>query len=144
MLFRSGWSVAGNDKYVVYGGEFPTVNGVKQQGLVRFAVRGIAPAKEGPRFVGGSLKPRLVPVSSSAVRVSWPAGFDRDSRVLTYRVVRDGASATPVHTTTAVSNWWTLPMLGFVDSGLATGTHTYQVVVNDSDGNRVYGSTASV
>ena len=76
--FQAGWNVTGNAQYVVYGGEFPTVNGVAQQGLVRFAVRPIAPTREGPRFAGGSFVPRIVPVSSTAVRVSWPAGFDRD------------------------------------------------------------------
>jgi len=142
--YQAGWSVTGTKDYIVYGGEFPSVNGVGQQGLVRFAVRPIAPAKEGPRFVGGSIVPRLLSVSSTAVRVSWPAGYDRDSRVLTYRVIRDGAYGSPVHTTTAASNWWTMPMLGFVDSGLTSGTHTYQVVVSDADGNQVFGGRASV
>ena len=35
-------------KYISYGGEFPTVNGTKQQGLVRFAISSIAPNKVGP------------------------------------------------------------------------------------------------
>ena len=34
---QAAWSVSGNAKYISYGGEFPTVNGTKQQGLVRFA-----------------------------------------------------------------------------------------------------------
>ena len=33
---QAAWSVAANDQYVVLGGEFPTVNGDGQQGLVRF------------------------------------------------------------------------------------------------------------
>ena len=45
---RPRWSVTGNAEYVVYGGEFPTVNGIAQQGLVRFAVKTIAPNKVGP------------------------------------------------------------------------------------------------
>ena len=73
--------------------------------------------------------------------MSWPAGYDRDSRVLTYRVTRNG---TTVHTTSAASNWWTLPTLGFVDSGLPNGSHSYQLVVSDSDGNQVFGGSASV
>lgn len=141
---QAGWNVTGNASYVVFGGEFPTVNGVGQQGLVRFAVRPIAPAKEGPRFVGGSIVPRLVPVASNAVKVTWPAGYDRDSRVLTYRVIRDGAFGSPVHTTTAASNWWTLPLMGFVDTNVPAGSHSYQVVINDSDGNQVFGGSASV
>ena len=35
---QAAWNVTGNGQYVVEGGEFPTVNGVGQQGLVRFAV----------------------------------------------------------------------------------------------------------
>ena len=35
----------------LYGGEFTAVNGVRQQGLVRYAVRSIAPNKQGPRPV---------------------------------------------------------------------------------------------
>ena len=34
------WSVTGNADYVVYGGEFTTVNFKAQQGLVRFARTG--------------------------------------------------------------------------------------------------------
>ena len=36
----AGWSVTGNNDYIAFGGEFPRVNGVDQQGLVRFARRG--------------------------------------------------------------------------------------------------------
>ena len=48
---QAAWSVTGNTSYVALGGEFPTVNGTAQQGLVRFAVRSIAPNKVGPRPV---------------------------------------------------------------------------------------------
>ncbi len=56
----------GNSDYVVFGGEFPRVNGVGQQGLVRFAKRPIAPgASEGPRFAATPLVPTLVPTSTT-------------------------------------------------------------------------------
>ncbi|KQZ89374.1 hypothetical protein ASD62_08725 [Phycicoccus sp. Root563] len=143
--FQAGWSVVGNDDYILYGGEFPKVNGVGQQGLVRFARKPIAPAKQGPLFATGVFTPRLVPTSSSAVRVSWAAGYDRDDLFLTYRVVRGGAYGSPRYTTTAPSNWWNLPALGFVDTGLTPGaTYTYQLVANDDDGNTVYGATTTV
>ncbi|WP_256794747.1 LamG-like jellyroll fold domain-containing protein [Terrabacter sp. Ter38] len=143
--YQAGWSVSGNEDYVVYGGEFPTVNGVGQQGLVRFARRPIAPAREGPRFTGGTFTPRLVPTSTSTLRVSWTAGYDRDSYNLTYRVIRNGAQGSPVHTTTVGSTWWSRPALGFVDTGLTPGaTYSYQLVANDSDGNTVFGASASV
>ena len=35
-------------------------------------------------------------------------------------------------------------MMGFVDTGLTSGTHSYQVVASDSDGNRVFGSRTTV
>lgn len=35
------WTVEGNDKYIVFGGEFTKVNGRDQQGLTRFAKKGI-------------------------------------------------------------------------------------------------------
>ena len=141
---QAGWSVAGNDDYVVLGGEFPRVNRVGQQGLVRFARRSMAPRAEGPKFPVG-LTPTLVPTSATSVRVSWPPGVDRDDLALTYKLIRDGATATPIYTTTASSNLWTLPALGYKDTGLAPGsTHKYRVIANDPDGNTIYGGTASV
>ena len=143
--YQAGWNVAGTDDYILYGGEFPTVNGVGQQGLVRFARTPISPARQGPQFTGGAFIPRLVPTSSSTLRVSWAAGFDRDDFDLGYRVIRDGAWGTPRHTTTSRSNWWNVPALGFVDTGLTPGaTYRYQLVANDDDGNTVYGGSATV
>ena len=40
---QAAWDVTGNNDYVVFGGEFPRVNSVGQQGLVRFARRAICP-----------------------------------------------------------------------------------------------------
>jgi PKD repeat protein len=112
---------------------------------VRFATKPLAPSREGPRFVDNAIVPTLVATSATSVRVSFPAGFDRDNRNLRYRVIRDGAFGTPVYDTSADSNWWTLPQMGFVDTGLAAGsTHSYQVRINDPDGNEVIGASASV
>ena len=73
--YQAGWNIAGNNDYVVFGGEFPTVNGVGQQGLVRFARRGLAPNKEGPRFSGGTFVPAAGPdlVLDRAGRAGTPA-----------------------------------------------------------------------
>src|SRR3954468_11742552 len=51
---QAAWSIAGTKDYVVVGGEFPKVNGVAQQGLVRFAVRSTAPNKVGPALTGSA------------------------------------------------------------------------------------------
>ena len=39
---QAAWSVTGNSDYIVMGGEFPKVNNTGQQGLVRFARKGLA------------------------------------------------------------------------------------------------------
>ncbi|MBA3803553.1 MAG: cell surface protein, partial [Acidimicrobiia bacterium] len=139
---QGGWHVTGNGNYVVMGGEFPRVNGVSQQGLTRFAKRPIATNQQGPRFNNGQFVPTVQATSTTAARVSWTAGFDRDDYTLTYRVRRNN---TYVHTTTANSNWWTLPAVGFVDTGLTPGaTYNYQIVANDPGGNTVFGSSVSI
>ena len=48
--YQAGWAVTGNDDFIVFGGEFPRVNGTAQQGLVRFGKRPVAPGIQGPRF----------------------------------------------------------------------------------------------
>ena len=92
---QAGWTVTGNDQYVIYGGEFPTANGVTQQGLVRYAVSSIAPNKIGPEITGSARNPTLTSVRPGEVRVSWLANWDRDNEQLTYKVIRDGITATP-------------------------------------------------
>ncbi len=57
---QATWTVSGNSQYVVYGGEFPKVNGVPQQGLVRYAVRSIAPNKQGPKNPGADFDPKAI------------------------------------------------------------------------------------
>ena len=84
------------------------------------------PKAEGPRFVDhpvrahGWCRRRPRPL-----RVSWPAGYDRDDRTLTYKAIRTGAP-TPRHQVDANSQWWNLPQLGFTDTGLTPGA-TYSV-----------------
>jgi len=142
--YQAGWNVTGNSDYVVVGGEFPRVNGAAQQGLVRFARRPISPRLQGPRFTNGQIVPTLVPRSPNSVRVSWVAGFDRDDLSLQYTVYRADTS-TPRYSTSANSNWWMTPSLGFVDSGLTPGaTYSYRIVVKDSDNNVVNGGSVSV
>ncbi|MBA3801671.1 MAG: PKD domain-containing protein [Acidimicrobiia bacterium] len=141
---QAGWHVTGNDDYVVVGGEFPRVNGAGQQGLVRFARRPISPRREGPRFTNNRFAPTLVPRTPTSLRVSWTAGFDRDDLALHYTVYR-ADTTTARYTTTASSNWWMTPSLGFVDTGLTPGaTYSYRIVVKDSDNNVVNSSSVSV
>jgi hypothetical protein len=140
--YQAAWTVTGNSNYLVLGGEFPTVNGIAQQGLVRFAIRALAPNRVGPRS-SSSLTPTATAPGSGTVRVAWRTTWDMDNQTLTYRVLRD-AGTTPIYTATARSNFWQLPSMAFVDSGLARGSvHTYRVQAVDPLGNTRTSSTSS-
>lgn len=142
---QAAWDVTANSDYVVLGGEFPTVNGVGQQGLVRFKKRSLSPSGQGPRLSGASFAPRLLSLNAGSVRVSWPANWDRDDMSLTYNVIRDNDTAHPVFTSTGTSTFWNRSSLGFVDSGLTPGsTHAYRIQAVDPDGNSVLGNNVSI
>jgi hypothetical protein len=81
------WCFGGTDDYVLYGGEFTTVNNVGQQGLVCFA----KPNLDGPRLFGTSFAPG-VQSFANGIRISWLANYDRDNQQLNYAWC---ASATP-------------------------------------------------
>ncbi|MET0580029.1 MAG: LamG-like jellyroll fold domain-containing protein, partial [Ilumatobacteraceae bacterium] len=134
---QAGWSVTGNDKYVVYAGEFPFVNGVAQYGLTRFAIPSAAPNKMGP-IVTTALVPTVSSFTAGEVRLSWSTTYDYDNADLTYKLVRDGQIATPIFTETRASNFYTLTRMGFIDTGLVPGsTHTYRLYVSDGYGNTI-------
>ncbi|SEI02395.1 MULTISPECIES: PKD domain-containing protein [unclassified Leifsonia] len=143
---QAAWTVAGNGNYLVAGGEFPYVNGVAQYGLVRYAMDNVVKSKLGPN-VNTSLVPNAVSFKTGQARVSWTATYDQDNVNLSYKVVRDGNNASPVYQTTLISNFWTRPSMGFVDTGLAPGsTHSYRVYVTDPDGNQIsrLGNTVTI
>jgi PKD repeat protein len=133
--YQAGWTVSGNGQYVVYGGEFPGVNGSEQQGLVRFAVRELAPNKVSPRTTG-TFAPTVTMIPG-AVRIAWSAVADRDNEHLTYRVYRDSDTSTPVCETTRASEWWRLPTVACLDTSAPEGSHRYLVVASDTFGNRL-------
>ena len=142
---QAGWNVTGNSKYVVIGGEFPTVNGVGQQGLVRFATKAGAANKRGPMVTGVKFVPNLVSLKAGTVRVAFQSNWDQDDLNLTYKVVRNSNTAAPVFTTTGDSTFWNRPMLGFTDTGLTPGTtYRYRLYVNDAAGNQVAGDTMTI
>lgn len=141
--YQAGWTVEGNDDYVVIGGEFPRVNNTAQQGLVRFAKAPIAPQKRGPAFASGTFVPTVQAVAPGAAKISWTAGYDMDDRDLTYQVVRSPGGI--VHTTEAASVWWDTPGLSYVDTGLTPGqSYSYSLRVRDASGNQVFGSSRSI
>lgn len=134
---QAAWNVTGSGDYVVYGGEFLTVNGTEQQGLVRIAVSARAPNKQGPQLSGAVVLPAATSKAAGTAQISWPANWDRDNETLTYAVLRDG-SPTPVYRTTAQSSFWELPRISFTDTGLASGrSYSYKIVMSDAFGNSV-------
>ncbi len=140
---QAGWSVDGNDQYVVVGGEFPSVNGGAQQGLTRFATTPTAPGARGPAFLNNQLIPTLQTVAPGAVKISWLAGYDQDDQALTYRVYRSPGGN--IKTLVADSKWWHTPGLHYVDTGLTPGaTYSYHVRASDSTGNIVFGAARSI
>jgi hypothetical protein len=135
---QAAWSLAGNSNYVALGGEFSKVNGLAQQGLVRMAIRAIAPNSRGPSYTTNPARP--VPptiatsTSSGTVNVSFGTAWDYDDESLKYEVFRNG-KGTPVHTTNISSNFWTLPTASYTDT-LAPGTTLfYQIRITDPYGN---------
>ncbi|RWZ59707.1 PKD domain-containing protein [Labedella populi] len=139
------WDVLVAGKYVLYGGEFTTVNGVRQQGLVRFATKDIAPNDDGPRLNSADFVPNVVSFSRGTARIAWQANHDRDNAELTYTVIRNSQTNNPVYTTTASSNFYTRPLMSFTDTGLTPGaTYTYRIRVTDPYGNATQGNLVSV
>ena len=132
---QATWHVTGNGEYVVYGGEFLRVNGVGQQGLVRFATSDIAPDDIGPSLSGNSLQPTAASYATGTMQVSWPANWDRDDETLTYQILRNGEVVGQV---SRESRFWDLPRLSFTDTGLSNNTsYSYRVAAVDDDGNSV-------
>ncbi|WP_454851903.1 LamG-like jellyroll fold domain-containing protein [Promicromonospora soli] len=130
------WTVTGNADYVLYGGEFPKVSGVAQQGLVRYAKRTSAPNLSGPVASGSALNPTLVSVAAGTVRARFSTTWDRDDEALTYRLYRDSDSAAPIFQETISTKFW-LPQNRVVqDTGLAPGSsHRYRLTATDPSGN---------
>ncbi|MGI8868735.1 MAG: hypothetical protein ACR2F6_07765 [Mycobacteriales bacterium] len=139
---QAAWSVKGNGNYVALGGEFPSVNGVAQQGLVRFATRQIAPNRRGPQYNGSA--PSATSSIPGTAQVSWRAQSDQDDATLTYALYRSGTS-TPIYTTNQDSNFWTMPAMSHTDLGLSPGaTYTYRLKVTDPYGNVLWLPTTNV
>ncbi|WP_395245667.1 LamG-like jellyroll fold domain-containing protein [Agromyces sp. MMS24-K17] len=143
--YQGPWDVTADARYAVYGGEFTTVNNKAQQGIVRFGVPALAPNTDGPRLTGDNFVPKLQSPAAGVVTASWPANYDRDNERLTYQVIRDGRTATPVYVTDQNSRFYDRPTMTFVDTGLTPGqTYTYRLRAIDPFGNSGWGSTLSI
>lgn len=145
---QAGWSVTGNDDYVVFGGEFPGANNRAQQGLVRFATPDKAPNKRGPLTADVEGNPWRATATSRVTglaRVTFPTTWDRDNETLTYRVYRGSTASTPIYTETITAKFW-LPVTRSVnDPGRTPGsTQTYIVTATDPWGNVAQAPPVSV
>ncbi len=133
---QAGWSVTGTSQYVVYGGEFPRVNGTGQQGLVRFAVRSLAPNRIGPA-AGSLAAPTVTATGAGTMSVALTTTSDRDDRFLTYELYRDGGT-TPVASQSVDSLFFRPQTVTLVDRRQApSSTHSYVVRAVDATGNAV-------
>ena len=143
---QAAWSVATNGDYTVLGGEFPRVNNIDQQGLVRFAKRAISPTADQIQNYT-ELTPTLTPLGAGTVRVGWKAAWDRDNARLKFEVLRGATTATStvIKTFQTDTTWWNRPPLGFVDTTAPPGSsQTYRIRVTDPTGNGFAGPPATV
>ena len=142
---QAGWAVSAADGWVVLGGEFPVVNGLAQQGLVRFRARAQAPNSSGP--VGyDQLQPTATVTGPGRVSLAWQAAWDRDDADLVYEVLRQSGGGAPavVATQTAGSTWWSRPALAAADGAAPGGDVTYRVRVSDPSGNAMTSRATTV
>jgi PKD repeat protein len=139
---QAAWSVEGGGDYVVLGGEFPKVNNVAQQGLVRFLKKSVGPHSNKPLY-SAAMNPVATSTESGTVRIRFNATWDRDDATLRYDLYRNGGAT--IANQSATSVWWKTPPLQFVDTGLEPGsTHSYKIRVRDEAGNVQWSTAASV
>ena len=138
----AGWTIGGDDRYVVIGGEFPKVGTLAQQGIVRFTYRDISASKDQPRLSGSGFVPDVTSPGAGVAQISFRANWDRDDADLTYQVQREGKGT--VATLMAGSHYNIRPVLTHLDKGLPTGTYRYRVRAVDSAGLTVTGEWKSV
>jgi len=139
---QAGWSVATNSQYVAFGGEFPRAGKVAQQGLVRYAVRTLAPNKLGPELSGYRMIPKATSFVRGTVRLAWAANWDRDNEYLTYHIRRNGVE---IDSVVGPSSEWSRPVMGYLDTGLTPGVeYRYRLYVTDPWGNEARGDTVAV
>ena len=129
-MFQGPWSVVGTPDYLMLGGEFTTVNGVGQQGLVRLTRPGKAPERQGPVDRSAATAPSVSAGSNGTATVSWLSNWDRDQLTLSYDVLRNGSV---IRTITGNQTFWNRPTRRITDSGLQPGTtYRYQIRARDN------------
>ncbi len=143
---QAGWTIVGNSEYLAIGGEFPRVEGVAQQGLVRFATKAKAANAIGPsayRFAGYGVAATSAN-SKKESKVTVYTTSDSDNVNLTYELYR--ADGTKLATKTLAANWWEAKSWTYTDKNVPAGTSLqYKLVVKDPFGNsRTYSDTTLI
>jgi trimeric autotransporter adhesin len=133
--WQAAWSVVGNANYIALGGEFPTVQGVAQQGLVRYGLKAYAPNKIGPKaFNGYGIDVQRADSTGKSV-ITMRNTSDPDNAYLTYYLYR-GTSTTPIFSKTVSSLFWKKTLWTFTDTGVPAGSmYSYRMVAKDPFGN---------
>jgi hypothetical protein len=133
---QSTWTVTANSSYVIYGGEFVKVNGVAQQGLVRFAVKDIAPNKVGPTLKGAKWALTGSSPSAGKATLKWPGNSDKDNATVTYNLYRGSIDSTPIKTVKVSAPFWKHAAMTFTDTGRLSGSsQKYKIEAVDPLGN---------
>lgn len=144
---QAGWSTEASGDYLAIGGEFLMINGIAQQGLVRFGTHAVAGASTStPAAPAAEMVPTLRNISETSTRLSVKSQWDRDNMTLTTNIFRlDVSTTVPIHSFTGESTFWNRPVLSWVDTGLTTGqTYTYRVQFVDADGNKRTSAEVSI
>lgn len=129
---QGAWTVETSQGYVLLGGEFPAVNGIKQQGLARFGPRDKAPNSFGPLMPEGEVQVQYRQARNGGMTASVKALWDVDNEVLTYTLYyRDQV----VDQKRVASNFFTLPMVTLTHDREGADSADYRVIVSDPLGN---------
>ena len=121
-------TIESSGNYVVVGGQFPTVNGVAQQGLVRFAKPAVAPKKDAPRTYNGT-GPTVRAVASNVMRVTAAPG-DRDNLVLSRIELWRTDKSSPVWSADNRTAPWWRTSVAYTDRDVTAGK-TYSLLPQD-------------
>lgn len=143
--WQAGWTLESKGEYLAVGGEFTAVNGVPQQGLVRFATKKVVKKPAVGPHMGAEMMPTIRSLSEDSLKLRFQSSHDPDGNQLSYSVVREDLGAhRPVHVMKGVSTFWARPLQEFVDRGLVHGrSYRYRVDVSDQDGNTRLGQWMS-
>jgi PKD repeat protein len=141
---QGAWNISGNADYVIYGGEFTRVNNRQQQGLARFARDTIPPHDDGPLLSGSNYVPTATSFAQG-IRINWLTNHDRDNEQLTYSVIKNGNTSSPIYDGTRRSTFWQQPYAGYLDQTVSNGqSYSYRIRVTDPKGNSVDSDTITV